>query len=449
MADELVGDMPHSPSIEYYGSPNKARRAIVGKYWKWYILLLASVLTFGGYYSFDFPSVTHNQLYRHFTQGINGEDEHTIKKRFEFQFNLLFSLYSLPNTILPFVSGVAIDKWGNNRVIFLTATLVLIGNLLQTYSCYSVDMTSFLVGRFLFGLGAESLQVCANIIISKWFSGSELAFAMALNLSACKLGGVLTDWFSPVFEHMYGVTIASCIVSTLCVLCYLSGVLLIYEENKTERQFHERFLASETKVDYLSISHQTNANNHQHRNNQNKHNDNRYQRVNYSEDQLEVDHFNRLINNSYQSGLNITESHVDLTKEVTTSGDGKQSGDDVPLHERRSRTAGNLHSTRDIEMPTINETSSLLANGHEEKDSAEKEILIQYEQSEPHSVFYNLYLELKLLSFIAWLLFIFTFLMYGTFIPFSNISNSVILEIFYTRQHKTVDIKSFEIEAAR
>jgi MFS family permease len=131
-------------------------------YWKWYILFLTSLLTFGSYYSFDFPSVTHNQLFRHFTSGTSELTENEleeISKDFEFKFNLLFSLYSLPNMILPFIGGVAIDKVGNDKVILVASTLVLAGNLIQTFGCYTVQMSYLLVGRFIFGIGGEILQV--------------------------------------------------------------------------------------------------------------------------------------------------------------------------------------------------------------------------------------------------------------------------------------------------
>jgi hypothetical protein len=37
-------------------------------------------------------------------------------------------------------------------------------------------------------------------------------------------------------------------------------------------------------------------------------------------------------------------------------------------------------------------------------------------------------------SLVVWLIFALTFVLYGIFIPFSNISNAVILEIFFTNE---------------
>ena len=113
------------------------------------------MVTFGGYYSFDFPSVLHNQLYRHF----HAADSSLTLSDYELSFSLLFSLYSFPNTVLPWIGGVLSDKIGNNTVMFVMATLVLIGNLCQTYAILTYNMPFLLFGRFVFGLGAETLQV--------------------------------------------------------------------------------------------------------------------------------------------------------------------------------------------------------------------------------------------------------------------------------------------------
>lgn len=34
-----------------------------------------------------------------------------------------------------------------------------------------------ILGRFIFGLGGESLGIASSIIINKWFVGKELSFA--------------------------------------------------------------------------------------------------------------------------------------------------------------------------------------------------------------------------------------------------------------------------------
>lgn len=48
-----------------------------------------------------------------------------------------------------------------------------------------------LAGRVIFGLGGESMSVAQSAIVSIWFKGKELAFALGVNLSLARLGSVL------------------------------------------------------------------------------------------------------------------------------------------------------------------------------------------------------------------------------------------------------------------
>uniref|UniRef100_A0A7S3CLB5 Lysosomal dipeptide transporter MFSD1 n=1 Tax=Strombidium rassoulzadegani TaxID=1082188 RepID=A0A7S3CLB5_9SPIT len=50
-----------------------------------------------------------------------------------------------------------------------------------------------IVGRVVFGLGGESMSVAQSSIISVWFKGKELAFALGFNLSVSRLGSVINS----------------------------------------------------------------------------------------------------------------------------------------------------------------------------------------------------------------------------------------------------------------
>jgi len=45
-----------------------------------------------------------------------------------------------------------------------------------------------MIGRFVFGLGGESMTVAQSTIVSAWFSGKELSFAFGINLSVARIG---------------------------------------------------------------------------------------------------------------------------------------------------------------------------------------------------------------------------------------------------------------------
>jgi MFS family permease len=326
------------------------------KFWKWWILFLACMITFGSYYSFDFPSVLHNQLFRHFS-----ESQSMTKKDFEFQFSLFYSLYSLPNMILPSIGGYFSDTFGNNIVMLWFGSLVFLGNILQSIACYQRDITMFLIGRFIFGLGAETLQVCANITIAKWFTGQELAFALGINLSICKLGGVLTAWVSPAVSKSTGVDAASLVVSLWCGFCFLLSVLLYIQEPYYKPEIQQVDSESSKLADSNGFDN--------------------YDSLSYSK-----------LSNSDVSTHNNNQSFQ--TIELTISSPDSELQDSVVADSRIDDVPWRI-----------------------------KQIILNNQQCQ----FFHF-------SLVVWLIFALTFVLYGIFIPFSNISNAVILEIFFTNE---------------
>lgn len=97
---------------------------------------------------------------------------------FEFEFSLIYAIYSLPNTFLPFVGGYMADIFGNRVVLMVFGVLVLLGNIIMTAACQWELINVYIFGRFVFGLGLESLGVVAGVIIAKWFLDQELALAL-------------------------------------------------------------------------------------------------------------------------------------------------------------------------------------------------------------------------------------------------------------------------------
>lgn len=45
-----------------------------------------------------------------------------------------------------------------------------------------------ILGRFTFGVGSESMGVAQNAILTHFFEGKEVAFALALNVSFARFG---------------------------------------------------------------------------------------------------------------------------------------------------------------------------------------------------------------------------------------------------------------------
>jgi len=183
---------------------------------KWTILLLGCAVGFGAYYSFETPSVLHNAMFRHY--------DIPDKVTFELYFSLIYSLYALPNMFIPLVGGMMADRFGNKTILLIFSAFILIGSAIETIACFQRSMVTFLVGRFIFGCGAETLNVCVSILISKWFKGQELAFALAIIISLSKLATVVTDWTSPIMYRAIGIRGNAVFVTSVCLVCVICSL---------------------------------------------------------------------------------------------------------------------------------------------------------------------------------------------------------------------------------
>lgn len=204
---------------------------------KWIVLLFCCLLSFGSYYSFDTPSALHNQMRFYYHKYYN-------EIEFEYYFSLIYSLYSLPNTILPLIGGKLVDIYGNNFILLLFSSFIFIGSIVETFGCMNTNLFIVVLGRFIFGLGAETVSVCVSIFISKWFRGQELAFALAFQLSMAKLASVLTDWISPELHRLVGLQWTSAVTTFICMVSFISTCLLIildqrHDQDMVHQEYHE------------------------------------------------------------------------------------------------------------------------------------------------------------------------------------------------------------------
>jgi MFS family permease len=149
---------------------------------RWVVLGLLSLVMFGNYYVYDAVGPVAEQL----------ESELGFS---DIQIGWLNAIYSVPNIFLVLVGGIIVDRFGAARVTVITTAICLVG---ATLTAASGDFTTMVSGRFLFGVGAETMLVAATVAIGMWFARAGVAFAMALSLSVARLGSYVAD-VSPVW----------------------------------------------------------------------------------------------------------------------------------------------------------------------------------------------------------------------------------------------------------
>jgi MFS family permease len=136
------------------------------------VLVLISLAMFGNYYIYDSVSPLADVL----KQQLGFSDANI---------GLLNAIYSIPNVFMVLIGGMIIDRIGTKRSTFFFALLCLLGSIITVFTG---TLEVMVVGRLVFGLGAESLIVAVTTAVAKWFRGKELSFAFGINLTIARLG---------------------------------------------------------------------------------------------------------------------------------------------------------------------------------------------------------------------------------------------------------------------
>ncbi|GAB6282583.1 MAG: MFS transporter [Ignavibacterium sp.] len=141
-------------------------------FYRWTVLIFVSLAMFGNYYIYDCISPLADLLVKqlHFSDSNIG---------------LLQAIYSIPNVFMVLIGGIIIDRIGTRLSTLIFSVLCLIGAIL---TAVGNGLTIMVIGRLIFGLGAESLIVAVTTVIGRWFKGKELSFAFGLNLTIARLG---------------------------------------------------------------------------------------------------------------------------------------------------------------------------------------------------------------------------------------------------------------------
>lgn len=149
--------------------------------------------------------------------------------------SLLYTVYSAPNVVLPLFGGIFLDKIGIRPGLLLFTLLVTAGQCLFMFGGYAKNFSVMLIGRVVFGFGGESMTVAQSTIISLWFKGKELNFAMGLNLSIARLGSVINGLVVPRVYTATNLGTALMVGAIVCGGSAIAAVFLVILDRKAEK----------------------------------------------------------------------------------------------------------------------------------------------------------------------------------------------------------------------
>ena len=215
---------------------------------RWGILVLVGFILSVNYYFYDAFSTLKDLLMTEF--GFTNTD-----------YGLFVSFYSIPNTFLlmAVIGGVILDKLGIRRTGFLFIFSMAFGAMLTAYGssdyysngglgygymktflpAYSPELKMMLIGRFFYGLGAETSIVVVSKILVKWFKGKDLALAFGLKVGFGRLGTFAALQLSPRIaqggEHLSTAIWFAAVLVLMGLLAFIIYILFDIKYDKAAK----------------------------------------------------------------------------------------------------------------------------------------------------------------------------------------------------------------------
>lgn len=201
--------------ISYMCDPRKP-------FYRYFALIFMCMLGFGSYFCYDNPAALQDQF----------------KKDLRIStatFTAFYSWYSWPNVVLCFLGGYLIDRvFGIRLGALVFGTMVFIGQIVFAVGALYDTVWLMDVGRFIFGIGGESLAVAQNTYAVAWFFGKELNLVFGLQLSIARLGstvnlivmGPVYNWISETKSGYDALGTALLLASATCVFSLVCASIL-------------------------------------------------------------------------------------------------------------------------------------------------------------------------------------------------------------------------------
>lgn len=213
---------------------------------RWGILLLVGFILSVNYYFYDAFSTLKDLMSKEF--GFTNT-----------QYGLFVAFYSIPNTFLlmAVIGGMILDKLGIRRTGFLFVFFMALGAFITAYGAsesysrggfgyglmdsflpsYTPQLKMMLLGRFFYGLGAETSIVVVSKILVKWFSGRDLALAFGLKVGFGRLGTFAALRLSPIVAgNGEGLSNAIWLSAVLVGIGLLAMIIYILFDTKLNSQ---------------------------------------------------------------------------------------------------------------------------------------------------------------------------------------------------------------------
>lgn len=198
---------------------------------RYLVLIIMCFLSFGSYFCYDNPAALQDNMTRDLNINVG-------------QFMGFYSWYSWPNVILCFFGGFLIDRvFGVRLGAVIFSLFVTVGQVIFALGALVDKYWLMCMGRFVFGIGGESLAVAQNTYAVKWFKGRELNMVFGLQLSFSRVGSTVNmNVMQPIYSFISKTTtgykclgIALFVGGVMCFLSLICALALGYFDKRADR----------------------------------------------------------------------------------------------------------------------------------------------------------------------------------------------------------------------
>ncbi len=176
------------------------------------VMLLPIVLIVsGGYFCIDLPQSMASPMIAYFD--ITPKD-----------ISNLYVAYSIPNFVLGPMSGFFIQEFGPANSAIILSMMCFVGMLGMYVGLETRSFIHVLIGRAIFGAGAENLLIAVMAAIGKWYFGKFLSLASGITLSVNMTMGALGNFLTPlIFIYFRNLKIAMFVATVTCFASFLAA----------------------------------------------------------------------------------------------------------------------------------------------------------------------------------------------------------------------------------
>ncbi|TPX49986.1 hypothetical protein SeLEV6574_g01143 [Synchytrium endobioticum] len=189
------------------------------------ILATTSIALSGAYYVYDQPAAI-NKMLQIYLQPLVTEND------YQYALNFMYAIYSIPNIILPFIAGAAMDRVGTDVSFVFLTLVVTIGQLFFTMGVGTRSLMVMYLGRLLLGIGGESAGVAQSRITTDWFGDKYLGFALGVNVAIARAASVLNDVLSPWIAIHVSVPFSALVGLVVCGISSLASLYALLAPNQ-------------------------------------------------------------------------------------------------------------------------------------------------------------------------------------------------------------------------